>query len=443
MSNTPRLGYPYIAENQSQKAVTHAEGLNLNDALIQCTALNYTSTPPGSPAEGDLYLCGASPTGAWSGHAQAIALFIGSAWMFVTPAEGWWCYDRSANTPRYFDGSVWQPFSGGALSAAFTDLTDAPASYSGQASKTVKVKADESGLEFIAEPSGVDTFVELTDVPASYSGQEGKLVRVNNGGSGLEFVTPAVASTSFDALTDTPNTKAGASLQAVRVNVGETALEYYTPDGVLTFLDLSDTPADYTDAALKTVRVNAAGTALEFAPSEVYDVGLSFPGSPTASQVLVRYPFPRTVYFPAALAGSEGVCGTAATAAAEFSIQKNGVEIGTCTFALGASTATFALASETQFDAGDILTLVAPASPDATLADLGLALAGSRLPLDPIPYDLMASIGGTPTAYCCATPAHAPSASRPGSPPARGCAPRRRTPKRCLASRRTAWPSAP
>src|SRR5882724_1106982 len=107
MADTPRLILPYISSSQSQKEVTHNESLNILDALLQATALNYTATPPGSPAAGDLYLVAASPTGAWSGHAQAVALYIGGTWEFHTPAEGWLCYDRTANYPRVYDGSTW------------------------------------------------------------------------------------------------------------------------------------------------------------------------------------------------------------------------------------------------------------------------------------------------------------------------------------------------
>lgn len=47
-----------------------------------------TNTPPGSPAEGDVYMTSTSPTGAWSGHANAIAHFTGGIWVFYTPTIG-------------------------------------------------------------------------------------------------------------------------------------------------------------------------------------------------------------------------------------------------------------------------------------------------------------------------------------------------------------------
>jgi hypothetical protein len=109
-----------------------------------------------------------------------------------------------------------------------------------------------------------------------------------------------------------------------------------------------------------------------------YDIGGSYAGVPTASLVLVRYPFPRAVAFPSGLTSSRGVAGVAATAITDFDIQKNGVSVGTMRFAAAATIATFIMASATSFAAGDILTVVAPGTPDATLANLGFALAGTR-----------------------------------------------------------------
>jgi hypothetical protein len=103
----------------------------------------------------------------------------------------------------------------------------------------------------------------------------------------------------------------------------------------------------------------------------------SWPGSPTASQVIERYIFATPVTFPAGLAGSYGAAGTAATAAATFSIQKNGAAVGTMAFAAGSATASFTMATATAFAAGDVLTILAPAMPDPTLANLAWTLTGT------------------------------------------------------------------
>jgi hypothetical protein len=113
-------------------------------------------------------------------------------------------------------------------------------------------------------------------------------------------------------------------------------------------------------------------------PTQPYDVGGSFSGAPTASQVIARYPFPRSVTFPAGLTNSQGVAATAATAQTDFDLKKNGSSVGTMRFAASGTVASFIMASQTTFAAGDVLTVVAPGTPDATLANIGFALAGTR-----------------------------------------------------------------
>jgi Putative phage tail protein len=101
-------------------------------------------------------------------------------------------------------------------------------------------------------------------------------------------------------------------------------------------------------------------------------------GSATANLVAQRYVFADTVIFPAGLTGSQGTAGAAATATATYSVRKNGAPVGTMVFPAGAAAATFTMSSATTYVAGDILTVVAPASPDPTLANLAWTLVGSR-----------------------------------------------------------------
>lgn len=87
--------------------------------------------------------------------------------------------------------------------------------------------------------------------------------------------------------------------------------------------------------------------------------------------------FGNAVTFPLGLSASQGIAATAATAAASYSIEKNGSAVGTMNFAVRATSATFTMAAATTFNAGDVLTVVAPAAPDATLAGLAWTLVGS------------------------------------------------------------------
>jgi hypothetical protein len=111
-----------------------------------------------------------------------------------------------------------------------------------------------------------------------------------------------------------------------------------------------------------------------------FDLTSFYPGIPSASAKVTRVPVARTVSFPANLAGSIGIASVAATALTAFAVRKNAASVGTITFAAGATTATFTTASGAAFSltAGDYLSIVAPATPDATLADVGFVLAGTR-----------------------------------------------------------------
>jgi hypothetical protein len=71
MSTIPRLALPYILNQQAQKEVTHAAGLNRLDALVQPVVQQVSlNTPPGSPADGQCWIIGTTPTGAWAGQAN-------------------------------------------------------------------------------------------------------------------------------------------------------------------------------------------------------------------------------------------------------------------------------------------------------------------------------------------------------------------------------------
>ena len=77
----------------------------------------------------------------------------------------------------------------------------------------------------------------------------------------------------------------------------------------------------------------------------------------TAAQVLVAT---RAFTLPTGLIGSQADAAAAPTAEADPDIHKNGASIGTITFVVAASTATFSFASEVSFAAGDRLTALAP-----------------------------------------------------------------------------------
>lgn len=224
---TPILEMDELAEAQSQPEVIVNAALRTLEASINIMARGYQNDPPVDPEEGDRYLVGDSPTGAWVGHEQDLAYYSGG-WQFLDPLPGWRAY-----------------------------------------------------------------------IPGD-----------------SEYV--------FD----------------------ESSSGYWLPGG-------------------------GGGP-------PPYDVGAMVTGAPDPDAICLRYKFPREVTFAAGLSPSQGVAGVAATAETNFDIQLNGVSVGTMTFAAAATNATFDMSSETVLEEGDVLTVVAPTTPDATLADISFVLSGTR-----------------------------------------------------------------
>ena len=105
---SPRLAVPYILAAQSQKEVTHNDGLNALDALVQAVVEDRDLTaPPGAPAEGQVWIVAAAATGDWTGHDGELAQFVGGAWKFHTPFEGLTAWLANEDVFVRYDGAAW------------------------------------------------------------------------------------------------------------------------------------------------------------------------------------------------------------------------------------------------------------------------------------------------------------------------------------------------
>jgi hypothetical protein len=96
-------------------------------------------------------------------------------------------------------------------------------------------------------------------------------------------------------------------------------------------------------------------------------------GTYSAAQLFYRWMADRAVTFKATLPGSVASAGVASTGDVSFTLKKNGASIGTIRFNASAS-ATISFASDVSFAVADVLTVEAPASADATLADVAISL---------------------------------------------------------------------
>jgi hypothetical protein len=266
MTDTPRLGFPEIASGQSDKTVTHNDGLKRADILVQGWVQDKDLTaPPGGESDGQMWIVGSSATGAWATHDKALAYFRSSSWAFFPASgspgaahEGLTVWVRDENKHYTFDGSNWVI----SVSASLTieDLSDT-------------------------------VFTGLA---------QGDILRRNGSSQWINEKPPVWIGT------------------------------------------------DRTS------------------------------GAPGSSEVMLDRVIPAEIILPASMTGSVAEAGVAATAQTDFDVQKNGSSVATIRFAASGTTATFINAGADTFAAGDNLRVVAPASPDATLADIVITLVFTR-----------------------------------------------------------------
>lgn len=111
MANTTHLGITLVEQSQAQKEITVNQALTRLDAVLNTGAISKNlNTPPGSPASGDLYIVGPSPTGAWAGQAGKITYFD-QVWKFITPNEGMNLWVNEDDVAYAYNGVIWRPAS--------------------------------------------------------------------------------------------------------------------------------------------------------------------------------------------------------------------------------------------------------------------------------------------------------------------------------------------
>lgn len=129
MSQSTNLALPYLGASQSQKHVTVNEGLRFLDVLVQIAVKSAAlSAPPGTPADGQRWIIGPSPTGLWVGRATQIAAWQDGAWVFYAPKDGWLAWNEATLTSLIFSAGSWVSLIGALLAAGVADtaftLTD-------------------------------------------------------------------------------------------------------------------------------------------------------------------------------------------------------------------------------------------------------------------------------------------------------------------------------
>ena len=157
----------------------------VNDAFLRQEVLargatSILSTPPASPADGQVHIVGASPTGAWSTFAQNdVVLWRSGTWYRFAPFLGW--LKQVGTEVRRFDGSAWVVVTGGGGGA---------------------VPVQDEGAVVVAAPTAIN-FVGA-GVTATNSGGVAT-VTIPGGGGGAWDGTAILASTFSMAGTNANN----------------------------------------------------------------------------------------------------------------------------------------------------------------------------------------------------------------------------------------------
>lgn len=172
----PNIGinYGWNARESGWKA-----GMDFNlkalDLLAQATVLDKDlNTPPGSPSEGHGYIIGPAPTGAWASKAGQIAHYIGGAWQYYVPREGWRTWVQDEDVAYTYNGSAWVRQS-------------IPTPINNQTGAYTLVLADAGALVRYNSGSGANITVPLNSTTAF---PIGTVIRVRQVGAGAATVNP-------------------------------------------------------------------------------------------------------------------------------------------------------------------------------------------------------------------------------------------------------------
>ena len=183
---TPNTGIPYVPENTLDPAAGLNLALNVIDALLQTAVIDVgVNTPPGSPADGDLYIVGTG-TGAWTGHDDALARYVaqGDFWQFYAAGSRVHLVLNKADGGLYaWDGAVW------ALAAG---LGDAPSDGTGYVRKDGAWEPESGGGGGGGAVWGgiSGTLADQTDLQSALDAKIGRTLSIVTEGSAFT-ATPA------------------------------------------------------------------------------------------------------------------------------------------------------------------------------------------------------------------------------------------------------------
>jgi Protein of unknown function (DUF2793) len=107
---TPRFALPQLAVSQAQKEITHNEALAIADALLHPVVEEVLAAPPpvGSVDAGKCWIVGSGPTGSFTGKADQLAYWTGSAWRFIVASDGMRVWHRGNQLVLRYIDQLWE-----------------------------------------------------------------------------------------------------------------------------------------------------------------------------------------------------------------------------------------------------------------------------------------------------------------------------------------------
>jgi len=173
--------------------------------------LNSQNAPPGSPATGDTYLVGTSPSGAWVGHAKDIAEWNGSSWDFTDGVQGDFLYNATNALTYIFRSGNWVQTTGipalnngNTISSGLRIGTNNARSLKFETANLERGRIDSLGRYYI-----YDTSLRYSNKYIQVDSLTGRLIATEipyNDGfipiSGTEFGSPVTGDIEFEFDTD-------------------------------------------------------------------------------------------------------------------------------------------------------------------------------------------------------------------------------------------------
>ena len=184
-SNTANLQLPFLAVGQAQKHVTVNDSLRKLDAMVQLSVVSATTTTePGAPADGEVWIVPSGKTGThWASFTNwALAYWRDGAWEQLTPREGWRAYVKDTDLYLHYTGSAWALFAPGkVLTLSATDVLVGRSTSGAGAAEEIACTAAGRALIAGVAASNQRTTLGLGTAAVQNTGTSGANVPLLNG----------------------------------------------------------------------------------------------------------------------------------------------------------------------------------------------------------------------------------------------------------------------